>query len=118
MSINEVARACFDTHILRVRATYRRRRDAMLDALRREMPEGVQWTRPEGGMFVWLTLPQRYDGAELLARALKTVQLAFVPGRAFFPDGSGRNTIRLSFSNSDETTIREGIKRLGHVLRQ
>ncbi len=117
MSINEVARACFDTHILRVRATYRRRRDAMLDALRREMPEGLQWTKPEGGMFVWLTLPQGHDGADLLLRSLETVQLAFVPGRAFFPDGSGRNTIRLSFSSSDEATIREGIKRLGQVLR-
>ena len=83
----------------------------------REMPEGVQWTKPEGGMFVWLTLPQAHDGADLLSRSLATEQLAFVPGRAFFPDGSGRNTIRLSFSNSDEATIREGIKRLGQVLR-
>ena len=68
-------------------------------------------------MFVWVTLPNDMEGSDLLARALETVKVAFVPGQAFFPDGSGANTIRLSFSNSDEATIREGIRRLGEVLR-
>ncbi|WP_109312256.1 PLP-dependent aminotransferase family protein [Ruegeria sp. AU67] len=117
MAIDQVARVCFDTHIPMLRRVYGARRDAMLQALQDHMPDGVQWTKPEGGMFVWLTLPVGTNGAELLARALDTVKVAFVPGGAFFPDGSGTNTIRLSFSNSDEDTIREGIRRLGEVLR-
>ena len=117
MAVHYVAETCFDTHIPKVRAAYQARRDAMLAALEQHMPDGVQWTRPEGGMFVWLTLPSDIDGAILLERALETEKVAFVPGRAFFPDGSGANTIRLSFSNSNEDTIREGIRRLGVVLR-
>ncbi len=117
MAIDQVARACFDTHIPMLRQTYGARRGAMLAALEQYMPEGVEWTKPEGGMFIWLTLPAGTDGAALLARALESVKVAFVPGQAFFPDGSGANTIRLSFSNSDEATIREGIRRLGKVLR-
>ncbi|WP_209506161.1 MULTISPECIES: PLP-dependent aminotransferase family protein [unclassified Ruegeria] len=117
MAVHQVAEACFDTHIPKVRDTYRARRDAMLDALQQHMPDGVAWTRPEGGMFVWVTLPSGISGSDLLAQALDTVKVAFVPGQAFFPDGSGANTIRLSFSNSDEATIREGIRRLGQVLR-
>lgn len=117
MAVHYVAESCFDTHIPKVRAAYQARRDAMLAALEQHMPDGVQWTRPEGGMFVWLTLPSDFDGATLLERALETEKVAFVPGRAFFPDGSGANTIRLSFSNSNEDAIREGIRRLGVVLR-
>lgn len=116
MAIHHVARTCFDAHVSKVRDTYRARRDAMLEALEQNMPEGVEWTRPEGGMFVWVTLPADVDGADFLERSLNSVKVAFVPGRAFFPDGSGANTIRLSFSNSDEDTIREGIRRLGEVL--
>ncbi|WP_170333776.1 PLP-dependent aminotransferase family protein [Ruegeria arenilitoris] len=117
MAINDVARASFDTHIPMLGRVYGARRDAMLDALQQHMPDGVEWTKPEGGMFIWVTLPKGTVGADLLARALETVKVAFVPGQAFFPDGSGANTIRLSFSNSDEDTIREGICRLGNVLR-
>ncbi|WP_420586235.1 PLP-dependent aminotransferase family protein [Ruegeria sp.] len=117
MAINEVARVCFDTHIPMLRRIYGARRDAMLDALQEHMPDRVDWTKPEGGMFVWVTLPKGSVGADLLARALETVKVAFVPGQAFFPDETGANTIRLSFSNSDEATIREGIRRLGEVLR-
>ncbi|WP_171208830.1 MULTISPECIES: PLP-dependent aminotransferase family protein [unclassified Ruegeria] len=117
MAVHKVAESCFETHIPKLRSAYSARRDAMLAALDEHMPEGVAWTQPEGGMFVWVTLPKGTDGAELLEKALKTVKLAFVPGQAFFPDGSGANTIRLSFSNSDEDTIREGVRRLGQVLR-
>nr|WP_321250924.1 PLP-dependent aminotransferase family protein [uncultured Ruegeria sp.] len=117
MAVHQVAQACFDTHIPMLRRVYGARRDAMLAALKEHMPEGVAWTRPEGGMFIWLTLPKEINGADLLARALETVKVAFVPGHAFFPDGSGTNTIRLSFSNSDEETIREGVRRLGEALR-
>jgi len=117
MAVHDVAARIFDEHVVTVRKAYRTRRDAMLAALETHMPEGVSWTRPEGGMFVWLTLPTSIDGAELLALSLKSVGVAFVPGSAFFADGSGRNSIRLSFSCSDEGEINEGINKLGEVLR-
>ena len=117
IAIHRVAETLFDSHVASLRTTYRSRRDAMLAALARHMPEGVDWTRPEGGMFVWLTLPQGMDGAALLARSLDTVRVAFVPGRAFFADGSGANTLRLSFSCASEEMIEEGMARLGQLLR-
>ena len=112
-----VAREHFAAHVPMLRETYGRRRDLMLAALEREMPAGVSWTRPEGGMFTWLTLPEGTDGAELLARSLKTEKIAFVPGHAFFPDGTGRNTIRLSFTLHEKPMVDEGIARLGRLLR-
>ena len=117
MAISDVAGKIFDVHVAKIREAYRARRDAMLDALAQHMPKGVEWTRPEGGMFVWITLPKSMDGAELLAKSLQTQRVAFVPGSAFYADGSGRNTIRLSFSRADEVTIAEGIKRLGALLK-
>ncbi|OUS36778.1 GntR family transcriptional regulator [Rhodobacterales bacterium 56_14_T64] len=118
MAVFDVASRIFDDHVDTVRNAYRKRRDAMLAALETHMPEGVSWTRPEGGMFVWLTLPVEVDGAELLAHSLETVGVAFVPGSAFFADGSGGNSIRLSFSCSDEDEINEGMRKLGEVLRE
>lgn len=112
-----VARDQFDSHVAKLRATYGARRMRMLAALDREMPEGVRFIRPEGGMFVWLTLPEGMDGAALLARAIAEERVAFVPGGAFFADGSNRNTLRLSFSCASEAQIDEGIKRLGRLLR-
>lgn len=117
MAVRDVAAACFDAHVARVRQAYRQRRDAMLNALEAHMPPGVTWSRPEGGMFVWLTLPPGLDGGDLLRRSLDSVKVAFVPGGAFHADGTGRNTLRLSFSNSDESRIGEGIRRLGQLLR-
>jgi hypothetical protein len=90
----------------------------MLAALAREMPEGVTWTRPEGGMFIWLTLPAHIDAADLLAQSLQSERVAFVPGRAFFADGSNGNTLRLSFSCADAAAINEGIARLGRLIRR
>ncbi len=100
-----------------IRAAYRARRDAMLAALAREMPPGVCWTRPEGGMFVWLTLPEGVDSAVMLARAIAEARIAFVPGRAFHADGSGADTLRLNFTLADPAEIGEGIARLGALLR-
>ena len=117
IATNHVARAIFDDHVAMLRTTYAARRDAMLSALRRYMPEGVRFTKPEGGMFVWLTLPTGMDGADLLAQSLKTEKVAFVPGRAFFADGSNGNTLRLSFSCTGEAMIEEGMKRLGRLIR-
>ncbi|MEM7089211.1 MAG: PLP-dependent aminotransferase family protein [Pseudomonadota bacterium] len=117
MAVHQVAESHLAAHIPKLHQTYRARRDAMLGALEQYMPKTVHWTQPEGGMFIWLTLPAGTNGAELLSRALETAKVAFVPGQAFFPDGSGANTIRLSFSNSEEAAIREGIRRLGDLMR-
>lgn len=113
---HQVASTQFDSHVAKLRRTYQARRDHLLKALTREMPEGVTWTKPEGGMFIWLTLPERMDGADLLAQSLQTERVAFVPGRAFFADGSNGNTLRLSFSCADEAAIDEGMKRLGRLI--
>ena len=116
MAICHVAQAMFDDHVATIRDVYRARRDAMLEALTAHMPKGVTWTKPEGGMFVWVTLPDRMNGADLLAQSLKSERVAFVPGSAFYADGSGTNTLRLSFSRADAPTIAEGIKRLGALI--
>ena len=114
---HKVASTMFEPHVAKLRATYMARRDHLLAALAREMPEGVEWTKPEGGMFVWVTLPKGMDGADLLAQSLKTERVAFVPGRAFYADGSNGNTLRLSFSCANEAQIDEGMKRLGRLIR-
>ena len=116
MAIATVAQAQFDSHVAKIKTAYRARRDFMLDALQAHMPAGVRWTRPEGGMFVWVDLPAQINAADLLATSLQTERVAFVPGHAFFADGSGTNTLRLSFSLADEGMIAEGIKRLGRLI--
>ncbi len=118
MAINTVARRGFDVHVTKIRAAYRTRRDHMLAALAKHMPDGVVWTKPEGGMFIWLTLPKHITGAELLAKSLQSARVAFVPGQAFFADGSGANTIRLNFSLADGDVINEGIKKLSRLLAE
>ena len=115
--VNQVARTIFKDHVAKLRSVYMARRDHLLKALAREMPEGVSWTKPEGGMFVWLTLPDHIDAADLLAQSLKTERVAFVPGRAFFADASNGNTLRLSFSCADEAGIDEGMRRLARLIR-
>ena len=115
--VNQVARTIFEDHVAKLRSVYMARRDHLLKALKREMPEGVTWTKPEGGMFVWLTLPEHIDAADLLAQSLKTERVAFVPGRAFFADASNGNTLRLSFSCADEAAIDEGMRRLARLIR-
>jgi DNA-binding transcriptional MocR family regulator len=116
IAIEHVARRGFDAQVAKVRKTYSHRRDRMLEALAKYMPEGTSWTKPEGGMFVWITLPKGMDGAKLLAKSLETAKVAFVPGQAFFADGSGPNTFRLSFSCANDQMIDEGISRLGKLV--
>ncbi len=96
---------------------YRRRRDVMLDSLAEEFPRETEWTHPEGGLFIWATLPDYIDTTDLLARALDE-QVAFVPGRAAFLDGRGGSSMRLNFSGVGEDQIREGVRRLGEVVRE
>ena len=116
IAVASVAEQHFDSHIDTIRSAYRARRDAMLEALQAHMPEGVSWTKPEGGMFIWVTLPDTLDGADLLKQSLESERVAFVPGHAFFADGSGRNTLRLSYSTSTEGKIAEGVERLGQLI--
>jgi len=96
---------------------YRSRRDAMLLALEKNFPEGSRWTRPEGGLFIWVTLPEFLDTEKMLPLAINQ-KVAYVPGTAFYADGSGANQMRLNFSYADEELIAEGIKRLGKVIRK
>jgi 2-aminoadipate transaminase len=96
---------------------YRRRRDVMLDALAEHYPREAEWTHPQGGLFIWATLPAYIDTTDLLARALEQ-RVAFVPGRAAYVDGRGGSSMRLNFSGVDESNIREGIRRIGEVVRE
>jgi DNA-binding transcriptional MocR family regulator len=107
----------YDGHVARAREHYRLRRDAMLSSLSALGLPGVSWTKPEGGLFIWVTLPPQLDGAQLLQRCVDEANVAFVPGGAFFTDGSGRNTLRLSYSLPSETEIHDGIAKLGAVIR-
>jgi 2-aminoadipate transaminase len=96
---------------------YRRRRDVMLDALADCFGADASWTHPQGGLFIWATLPDYIDTTDLLARALDE-HVAFVPGRAAFLDGRGANAMRLNFSGVGEAEIREGVRRIGEVVHE
>jgi 2-aminoadipate transaminase len=104
-----------DQHINLIRATYKRQRDLMVQMLEAYCPAEVKFTRPEGGMFLWVTLPEGVNALKLLEEAMRE-KVAFVPGDAFYTDGSGGNTLRLNFSNSDEVKIEKGIKLLGKAI--
>jgi 2-aminoadipate transaminase len=114
----EVSRGGFlDEHVRVLRHAYRERRDAMLAAMTELFPPSVTWTRPSGGLFLWVRFPEGIDAADVLREAIKE-KVAFVVGTAFYPDGSGRNTARFNFSNSNPEMIREGIGRLAGVLQR
>ncbi|WP_041164159.1 PLP-dependent aminotransferase family protein [Mesorhizobium opportunistum] len=115
--MHRVAEAVFDAQVEKLIGAYRERRDGLLAALEANMPKGVSWSRPEGGMFVWATLPEGSDATELLARSVKEARVAFVPGNAFHADGTGRNTLRLSFTLADRRAVSEGIPRLAALLK-
>jgi 2-aminoadipate transaminase len=113
----ETAKGGFlDRHVKTIRELYGRRREAMLEGLARHFPEGTRWTVPEGGLFLWVTLPEGMDGAALLEDAIEK-GVAFVPGGAFFANGGGENTFRLNFSYTSRERAEEGIRRLGEVIR-
>ena len=116
MIIHRVAEAQYDQVVAANCRAYASRRDAMLAALDRHMPPRVTWTHPQGGMFVWLTLPAHLDGAEILKQAIAQEKIAFVPGAAFHADGTGRNTLRLAYSLQPEPVIADGMARLGRLL--
>jgi 2-aminoadipate transaminase len=104
-----------DLHVGRLRAAYVLRRTAMVQALERHLPAGCEWTRPDGGLFIWVRLPTGFDGYELLKSAARE-KLAFVPGEPFWVGPPERNTLRLNFSNATAERIEEGVRRLGAVM--
>lgn len=105
----------YHEHINLIRETYKVRRDCMLSAMEKYFPKSAKWNKPAGGMFIWTILPEGYDAREILMRCIEK-DVAFVPGQEFFPDGSGKNTMRLNFSNATTENIEEGIRRIGEVL--
>jgi 2-aminoadipate transaminase len=110
-------RGLLEPHLARLRRAYRERRDAMLAALAAAFPSGAHWTRPAGGIFLWLTLPAEVDTQALLLQAVEQEQVAFIPGRAFSISGSaGRSAMRLNFSNAAPELIAEGVRRLARLL--
>ncbi len=106
-----------DEDIQKIRSVYKRRRDAMHNAISEEFPEGTRFTHPEGGLFTWVELDERVDTRELLSECLQH-NVAFVPGDSFFPNGGGRNTMRLNYSNMTEEKITEGIMLIADLIRK
>jgi 2-aminoadipate transaminase len=114
----EVAHGGFlDKHVRHIREVYRQRRDLMLHTMEETFPHEVRWTHPQGGLFLWATTPEAIDTTDLLKDAIQQ-KVAFVPGYSFHPNGGGRNTMRLNFSNAGEDSIVEGIRRLSVALKQ
>ncbi len=114
----EVARGGYlDEHVKIIRKTYKERRDVMLETLEENMPDGVSWTHPKGGLFLWATLPECLDAQALFPDAVAE-KVAFVPGFSFFAEGGGQNTMRLNFSNATPEKINEGIFRLSNVVKK
>lgn len=116
--IEYLRRFDYREHLSHVTQLYRGRRDAMLTALAEEFPSDAQWSRPQGGLFLWATVPDFINTRELAARALERHNVAFVPGAGAFCDGRGNNAMRLNFSGVDEATISEAIQRIGIAINE
>lgn len=106
-----------DANVEKIKKVYKARRDVMLHAMQMEFPENVEYTHPEGGLFLWVKLPIHIKADTLLLRCLEN-KVAFVPGDSFFPNGGVENTLRLNYSNMPEERIVEGIKRLAKVIKE
>lgn len=105
----------FDAHVEKVRDIYKKRRNAMLETMKKEFPSNVKYTYPQGGMFTWVELPEGIDAADIFKKSLES-KVAFVPGSSFYPNGGNENHFRLNYGTMSEDLIIEGIKRLGKVL--
>ncbi len=114
----EVSRHGFlDNHVKHICEVYSERRDVMLDSLAEYMPEGVTWTHPHGGLFLWVRVPESCDTTKMFPAAIRN-KVAYVPGESFHPNGGGTNTMRLNFSYCKPATIVEGVSRLGNMLKE
>ncbi len=107
----------FDANIAKIRSSYKKRRDIMIRTMETEFPSAIKFTHPKGGLFTWVELPEGINARDVLVKSLEH-RVAFVPGGAFYPNGSMENTMRLNFSTMPEERIVEGIKRLAQVLTQ
>jgi 2-aminoadipate transaminase len=105
-----------DEHIDKIKKAYSGQRNAMVAAIQKHFPQGINYTEPEGGMFLWITLTEGLSALKLFEKAIRQ-KVAFVPGDPFYVDKKDVNTLRLNFSSVDEETIRIGIKKLGEVLK-
>lgn len=106
-----------DDHIEKIKDTYGTRRNLMIKSIEEYFPPEVEFTRPEGGLFLWVTLPKGMSGKGLLPKAIEA-KVAYVYGSPFFPNGGGEETLRLNYSNANEEQIVEGIKRLGKIIKE
>jgi 2-aminoadipate transaminase len=116
MACEFMASGMLDANLAKTIAEYRRRRDLMVSLLEKYMPEGISWTYPEGGLFLWLTLPEEIDTVAMYDQAL-SAGVAYVAGSFFYTDGSHSNTMRLNFSFIDEAKMEPGIRLLAEVIR-
>ncbi|MCI0498030.1 MAG: aminotransferase class I/II-fold pyridoxal phosphate-dependent enzyme, partial [Thermoplasmata archaeon] len=110
-------RGLLDPHIEEIKAMYGRKRNIMLKALDDNMPDGVSWTRPDGGLFLWLSAPSYVDTKDMFTRAVEA-KVAYVVGTAFYIDGRGLNEMRLNFSYTSDEEIKVGIERLAGVIEK
>ncbi len=106
-----------DAHISEIRVAYKKQRDAMVRAIKEKLPAGIRCTEPEGGMFLWMTLPEGVSSLKLFDYAIEE-KVAFVPGNPFYAKEAEENTLRLNFTNADEKTIDEGIGRLARAMKK
>ncbi len=111
-----IARGFIDPHIEKIKKIYKVKRDIMLRTMDEYFPEGVEWTHPQGGLFIWVTCPEGIDTRKLFEDAIAK-KVAFVYGTPFYPVGGGENTMRLNFSHATNDDIKEGIERLGEVIK-
>jgi 2-aminoadipate transaminase len=112
-----LTRQDIDDHIRKIRTAYKNQRDCMIQVISEEFPESVTYTKPQGGMFIWITLPDGCSSMEVFENALEE-NIAVLPGSPFYIDGGGADTLRLNFSNSTEEKIITGIGRLAKVIRR
>lgn len=106
-----------DENIRKLNALYHKRRDLMLSLLEQEFPKGSSWTHPQGGLFIWVAVPEQIDTAKIMPQVVAR-KVAYIPGHSFFADGGVTNTLRLNFSNASEEKIITGMKLMGEVLRE
>ena len=112
-----ILKGYLDRHIPEIKALYKRKRDLMLRMMDEYFPNEVKWTKPDGGMFLWVTLPDNMDAEKMFKKAIEN-RVAYVIGSAFYPHRDHKNTFRLNFTYSSDEQIEEGIKRLGKVIRE
>lgn len=107
-----------DAHVEKIKEVYGKRRTVMLDAMEKYFPAGVEWTKPDGGLFLWVTLPEGIDAGKLLKEVVLPKDVAYVAGEPFYPNGGNANHFRMNYSNMPEERIVEGVKRLGEALTE